>query len=134
MLSVLAVLACRRGDETKTGAVAQSSAAPLQVTRGLLVAHALGGIDGARNTNSLEALRCNYKRGFRWFEVDVAATSDGEPVCFRKGDEKRAGLTQPISNLPIGEVEGKKYNGRYPITRLSTLLTETDQLGDVVLV
>jgi glycerophosphoryl diester phosphodiesterase len=100
----------------------------------LLVAHALGGIDGLRNTNSLEAMRCNYKRGFRWFEVDIASTSDDVPVCFRKGDEKSAGLAQPIASLPVAEVEGKKYAGRYPISRLSTLLAETDQLGDVVLV
>lgn len=134
VLSVLGALACQRGDEPKATSTTEVTVAPLQVTRGLLVAHALGGIDGMRNTNSLEALRCNYKRGFRWFEVDLAATSDDEPVCFHKGDERSAGLGQPISNLPVAEVEGKKYAGRYPITRLSTLLAETDQLGDVVLV
>jgi glycerophosphoryl diester phosphodiesterase len=134
VLSVLGVLACRQGDEPQPAATTGTNVAPLQVKRGLLIAHGLGGIDGLRNTNSLEALRCNYKRGFRWFDVDVAATSDDEPVAFHKGDEKSAGLSQPISSLPITEVEGKKYAGRYPITRLSKLLDETDQLGDVVLV
>jgi len=134
VLSVVGMLACRQGDEPKAAATTETNAAPLQVKRGLLIAHGLGGIDGLRNTNSLEALRCNYKRGFRWFDVDVAATSDDEPVAFHKGDEKSAGLTQPIASLPIADVEGKKYAGRYPITRLSKLLSETDQLGDVVLV
>jgi glycerophosphoryl diester phosphodiesterase len=133
LLALFALSACRRGDDPKASSTPETVAAPLQVKRGLLVAHALGGIDGVRNTNSIEALRCNYKRGFRWFEVDVAATSDGELMCFHKGDEKLAGLPQRISNLAAADVEGKKYAGRYPITRLSALLSDTDRLGDVVL-
>lgn len=94
----------------------------------------MGDIDGLRITNSLEALRCNYKRGFRWFDVDVSITADGELVCIRKGNERRAGLPQRVADLPVAEVEGKLYAQRFPITRLSTLLQETDRLGDVVLV
>lgn len=94
----------------------------------------MGDIDGLRITNSLEALRCNYQRGFRWFDVDVSITADGELVCLRKGNERHAGLHQRVLDLPLAEVEGKPYAGRFPITRLSKLLEETDRLGDVVLV
>lgn len=131
-LVLLAVLGCNK-DEAKP-VITETALAPLQVKRGLLVAHGMGGIDGVRTSNSLEALQCNYKRGFRWFEVDLATTSDGELMCFHKGDEKLAGLPQHISDLTVNDVEGKKYAGRYPITRLSKLLAETDKLGDVVLV
>lgn len=45
-----------------------------------LVAHAGGEIHGVKNSNSFEALQYNYRRGFRWFELDVNLTSDGVPV------------------------------------------------------
>ena len=45
------------------------------------VAHAGGGIDGSTYTNSLRALDANYKRGFRFFELDFSTTSDGHLVC-----------------------------------------------------
>jgi glycerophosphoryl diester phosphodiesterase len=133
-LVALTALACRQGNDSKPASRAETSTAPLQVKRGVLVARALGGIDGESNTNSLEALRCNYRRGLRWFEVDVATTAEGEPVCFHKGDEKRAGFSQPISKMKLADVESNKYEGRFSIPRLSTVLNETDQLGDVTLV
>ncbi len=134
VLAAFGTLACRQGNDSKPASTTETVAAPLQVKRGLLVARALGGIDGERNTNSLEALRCNYRRGLRWFEVDVATSAEGEPVCFHTGDEKRAGLSQPISKLKLADIEARKYEGRFPIPRLSALLNETDKLGDVTLV
>jgi glycerophosphoryl diester phosphodiesterase len=130
----LAALACSKRGEPGTSATTATAVAALQVKRGLLVARGMGDIDGVRMTNSLEALRCNHKRGFRWFDVDLATTADGELMCFHKGNEKLAGLSQRISDLTVAEVEGKKYANRYPITRLSKLLEEADRLGDVVLV
>lgn len=130
-LALLAALGCANKDSATP--VTTEALAPLQVKRGLLVAHGMGGIDGVRTSNSIEALHCNYKRGFRWFELDLATTSDGELMCFHKGDERLAGLPQNISDLSVADVEGKKYAGRYPITRLSKLLEETNRLGDVVL-
>ncbi|MFF2094071.1 phosphatidylinositol-specific phospholipase C/glycerophosphodiester phosphodiesterase family protein [Paenibacillus sp. NPDC058174] len=43
-----------------------------------LIAHALGGVDGAKYTNSYEAFITNYNRGYRLFEVDLVQTADGE--------------------------------------------------------
>jgi glycerophosphoryl diester phosphodiesterase len=106
----------------------------LLVKPGLLIAHALGAIGGVPYTNSLEALQCNYKRGFRWFEVDLALTADNELVCFHLGHEELVGLKQPVNQLAIQDVEGKLYAGRYPVRRFRSLLEETDRLGDVVLV
>jgi lipoteichoic acid synthase len=44
------------------------------------IAHAGGGIGGLGYTNSLEALEANYRRGHRFFEVDLNWTSDGQLV------------------------------------------------------
>ena len=41
------------------------------------IAHAGGGIDGHRYTNSLEAMDLNYALGYRLFELDLWETSDG---------------------------------------------------------
>ncbi len=128
-LALLAgVQACKESSSPPT------PVAPLRVEHGLLVARGLGSIGGVRTTNSLEALRCNYQRGFRWFDVDLSVTADGELVCLRKGTEKLAGLPRRVGELTVAEVEGKQYAERFPIQRLSRLLEETDRLGDVVLV
>jgi glycerophosphoryl diester phosphodiesterase len=140
LLLALAVLpGCKKDDASNAGSTSGSVAvatvtAPLSVKRGLLIARALGGIDGLQHTNSLEALRCNHARGFRWFEVDVESTADGELVCFRNGDEKQTGLSDGISNLRASDVDARKYANQYPIPRFSALLAEADRLGDVVLV
>jgi glycerophosphoryl diester phosphodiesterase len=114
--------------------MALTERAPTLVPRGLLVAHALGSVGGLVYTNSLEALQCNHKRGFRWFEVDLALTSDNELVCFHPGMEENAGMKRPIDQLTLQEVEATKYAGKYSIPRFSMLLAEAERLGEVVLV
>ena len=44
------------------------------------IAHAGGIIDGKTYTNSLEALNNSYKKGFRYFELDIIQTADGHFV------------------------------------------------------
>lgn len=46
-----------------------------------LIAHAGGEIEGHTYTNSLDALRLNYERGFRVFELDFRRTKDGAIVA-----------------------------------------------------
>jgi glycerophosphoryl diester phosphodiesterase len=133
LLALSLTLACKRESEP-AAASGGAPPAPLSVKRGLLLASGLGDIDGIPHSNSLEALRCNHRRGFRWFEVDLTATSEGELVCFHRGDEKLAHLPGRIWNLSLADLEGKKYEDRFLIVRFSALLAETDKLGDVVLV
>ena len=45
------------------------------------VAHAGGGINGKRYTNSYEALDNNIKNGFLYFEIDFSFTDDNQLVC-----------------------------------------------------
>jgi len=46
-----------------------------------LIAHALGGIQGSKYTNSYDAFVSNYNKGYRLFEADLLLTSDGELVA-----------------------------------------------------
>ncbi|WP_052350544.1 phosphatidylinositol-specific phospholipase C/glycerophosphodiester phosphodiesterase family protein [Paenibacillus gorillae] len=58
-----------------------SAAASGSWEQNTLIAHALGGVDGASYTNSYEAFITNYNRGYRLFEVDLVQTTDGELVA-----------------------------------------------------
>lgn len=104
------------------------------VPPGVMVAHALGGVGGYAYTNSLEAFECNYERGFRWFEVDLTLTADGQLVCFHPGNENLVGLKKPLQQLTLAETAQVRYAGRYPVLGFSELLKATDRAGDVVLV
>lgn len=50
-------------------------------TKNRLVAHALGGINGASNTNTIEAMKESYRNNFKLFEVDLLPTSEGKLVA-----------------------------------------------------
>ena len=45
------------------------------------IAHAGGEVDGHKSTNTKAALDQNYKKGFRFFELDIIETSDGQLVA-----------------------------------------------------
>ncbi len=50
-------------------------------TENRLVAHALGGINGVTNTNTIEAMKESYRNNFKLFEVDLLPTADGSLVA-----------------------------------------------------
>lgn len=52
----------------------------------ILIAHAGGAIHGYRLTNSLEAIDNAYENGFRFIELDMELTSDGEIVMIHDWD------------------------------------------------
>ncbi len=45
------------------------------------IAHAGGEVNGIKSTNTKDALDQNYKKGFRFFELDIIETSDGKLVA-----------------------------------------------------
>ncbi|MCT8341205.1 sulfatase-like hydrolase/transferase [Flavobacteriaceae bacterium TK19130] len=49
--------------------------------RSRFIAHAGGRVNGKVYTNSLKALNHNYRKGFRYFEIDILETSDGALVA-----------------------------------------------------
>lgn len=77
------------------------------------IAHAGGTIDGITYTNSREAINSSYKKGFRFFEVDINVKVDGKLIlghdesAFIKNlftDLKPPLTLEKIKNAP------KKYN------------------------
>lgn len=46
------------------------------------IAHALGEINGVKYSNTKEAFELSYKKGFRFFEIDLTITPDDEIVAF----------------------------------------------------
>lgn len=53
-----------------------------------MIAHAGGGVNGVAYSNSLQALNENYKKGYRYFEMDIEWTSDMELVMLHDWKEK----------------------------------------------
>jgi glycerophosphoryl diester phosphodiesterase len=62
-----------------------------------LIAHALGGLNGRTYLNCREAFESNYRKGYRYFEVDLMFTSNGELVCLHDGLERKWGLPVPFT-------------------------------------
>ena len=95
------------------------------------IAHALGGIDGKDYSNSLEAFRENYEKGFRVFEADLEYSLDGELVLIHSWE--RATL-KSLFNMDVPEdnvetpltfkefKEQKIYNGFTPLSFKELLL------------
>lgn len=50
-------------------------------TENTIIAHAGGGIEGDKYTNSLEAFQNSYEKGHRLIELDINMTSDGKVVA-----------------------------------------------------
>jgi glycerophosphoryl diester phosphodiesterase len=108
------------------GAQVQPDAAPrLPSPPGVLVAHALGGIEHTTYSNSLDAFLANYQKGFRWFEVDLEPTADGELVCFHVGGESRLGMTVAVRESRAADVLSRCYLSRYTIMTFAELLRLT---------
>ena len=89
---------------------------------GVLVAHALGGIEGVSYTNSPDAFRLNYTLGRRWFEVDLALTRDRDLVCFHVEAEPLIGFDRPVAEVTTADFLGHCYRGAYPLMTFNELL------------
>ena len=107
LVLALCLVSCKAGESISSGeSVSSAQAEPVSlpektvreqavddylalIERTDYCAHALGGIDGSRYTNSLEALWRSYEGGARLFEADIHLTSDGRAVLvhgFAKND------------------------------------------------
>ncbi len=88
-----------------------------------LIAHALGGINGHRYTNSLEAFQYNYDKGYRVFEVDFTLTSDEKLVARHGWSDKTNKLIK--QDLIIYDGESANYDD-FMQTPLYGLYTPVD--------
>ncbi len=71
------------------------------------IAHAGGGINGKKYTNSFEALSHNMTNGYKYFEIDFSFTKDGELVCLHdwKNSFKRSFGFTTDEKLTLKEFE-----------------------------
>lgn len=90
-----------------TGKIAEAKTTLLQLTNNNLITHAMGRIDGASYTNSLEAFIENYKKGYRYFEVDLIFTSDNKLVAKHDWDSNNG------TALSYNEYMNSKINEKY---------------------
>lgn len=50
-------------------------------TKNRMIAHGLGSVNGMVKTNTLDAMRESYRKGYKVFEVDLLSTSDNQLVA-----------------------------------------------------
>lgn len=96
-----------------------------------IITHALGGLDGYTYLNSRESFINHYDKGCRFFEVDLAQTSDGVWVCRHnwkepmgqwEGDKKKVLSAEEFLNTPI--------YGKYTPMSFEDLLKLLDEYPD----
>lgn len=101
------------------------------------IAHALGGIEGENYTNSQEALKTNYEKGVRLFEVDINLTADGKLVCvhgWKKSDyENKMGMEyNSDSNIMTYEqFKNVKIKGKYTTMGFDNLVDYMKKYKDI---
>jgi hypothetical protein len=100
------------------------------------VAHAFGAIDGHTYTNSLEAFRRNYARGFRVFEVDHVLMADGTALAAHDGSERGYGLTRSFKESTWADIvrAGRKYLDTYTVLRSQDILRLMADHPDIYIV
>ncbi|CAK1935321.1 GP-PDE domain-containing protein [Vibrio crassostreae] len=104
------------------------------VNSGGLIAHAGGGINGLKYTNSLEAMEQSIEHGFKMIELDLLISSDGRIVAVH--DWKS--FHEMTSSNNTGSISYKEFESKIIYDKYKTLNISTaiDILGenDVVLV
>ncbi|MDX2480486.1 MAG: glycerophosphodiester phosphodiesterase family protein [Desulfuromusa sp.] len=103
----------------------------------IFIAHAGGAVNQQTYTNSLEALNLNYDNGFRFFEIDLSWTSDGELVAIHDWDGSFRGKFIVSEEIKVPtEAEFLKLKMKTGLTPLSleNVLMWAKGKGDVVIV
>ncbi|NOJ07944.1 glycerophosphodiester phosphodiesterase family protein [Vibrio splendidus] len=101
---------------------------------GGLIAHAGGGINGLKYTNSLEAMEQSIEHGFKMIELDLLISSDGRIVAVHDWktfhEMTNSNNTGSISSK---EFESKIIYDKYKTLNISTAIDILDE-NDVVFV
>lgn len=105
------------------------------VNNEILIAHALGGIEGVIYSNSKEAFMLNYELGRRWFEVDLHLTGDNQLVCFHNNHEQKIGLFgKRVNHITTQGFLAHKYMGTYTLLTFEQLLHIIKDRKDVLII
>ena len=101
-----------------------------------LIAHAGGEVDGVMVTNSLEALDGNYRRGHRYFELDLTFTFDWKLDLIHDWSETYRRLFEtPTAGLPtLAQFEALTMNSGLHQLTLTGLLDWLERNPDAYIV
>lgn len=135
LVAVLALLGgCTRVAAREAGPAATSLPGGAHPPPGVLIAHALGAVEGVVYTNSAEALETSLAAGRRWLEVDLALSSDGHLVCFHRGYEGAVGIERDIGETTAAEFLATRFHERFTTLSFADLLDRLAGVPDAVVV
>ncbi|KAB0461830.1 glycerophosphodiester phosphodiesterase family protein [Vibrio kanaloae] len=104
------------------------------VNSGGLIAHAGGGINGLKYTNSLEAMEQSIEHGFKMIELDLLISSDGRIVAVHDWKSfHEMTNSNNTGSISYKEFESKTIYDEYKTLNISTAIDILDG-NDVVLV
>ena len=86
------------------------------------IAHELGSIDGYAYTNTVEAFRSSYRKGFRLFECDLVRLRDGTVLVAHDHLEALYGLKKSFRRATARDVAGLRYRGKYTVMNARGLI------------
>lgn len=104
------------------------------VNSGGLIAHAGGGINGLKYTNSLEAMEQSIEHDFKMIELDLLISSDGRIVAVHDWKSfHEITNSNNTGSISYKEYESKIIYDKYKTLNISTAIDVLDE-NDVVLV
>ncbi len=111
-----------------------NSISEIIVNSGGLIAHAGGGINGLKYTNSLEAMEQSIEHGFKMIELDLLISSDGRIVAVHDWKSfHEMTNSNNTGSISYKEFESKIIYDKYKTLNISTAIDILDE-NDVVLV
>ncbi|MEZ9265794.1 glycerophosphodiester phosphodiesterase family protein [Vibrio splendidus] len=111
-----------------------NSISEIIVNSGGLIAHAGGGINGLKYTNSLEAMEQSIEHGFKMIELDLLISSDGRIVAVHDWKSfHEMTNSNNTGSISYKEFESKIIHDKYKTLNISTAIDILNG-NDVVLV
>lgn len=98
-----------------------------------------GKIDEYKNVNSIDAIKTNYEKGVKGFEIDLSLTSDSK-VVLRKdwttfAGQENLNINTEGTNIPtLEQFKSDKIYGKYTPTSLEDIIDLMDQYKDMYIV
>ncbi|MFD1363698.1 phosphatidylinositol-specific phospholipase C/glycerophosphodiester phosphodiesterase family protein [Lentibacillus salinarum] len=104
-------------------------------TKHHLIAHAAGGIEGNKYTNSKEAFLNSYENGYKLFEIDLSLTSDKRLVA-RHGWDKPFGQSffRPSKVPEFNEFMNDPYYNKYTPMNFKMILDLLKEYPDIYVI
>jgi glycerophosphoryl diester phosphodiesterase len=93
----------------------------------IMIAHALGAINGHTYTNSEAAFRQSISDGFEYLEADLALTNDNKIIIYHhskpKTDSEKSWRNKKAFQLNYDQHSNYRYVDKYPILKFDNFLS-----------